>query len=92
MSQPANKSIMRSLGEFCGHVLKGVRTDPAAPGGPVSRVARERVEEELRDTPAGRVLVRRTVIEEILVPSAPPNVADATRDDGRRDGPRDGAR
>lgn len=76
---------MRSLGEFCGHVLRGVRTDPAAPA---ARVARERVEEEMRETPAGRVLVRRTVIEEILVPgplaAEPGDSPDATRDDARR--------
>jgi hypothetical protein len=68
MTGPADKSIMRSLGEFCGHVLKGVRTDPAATATPASRVARERVEEEVRDTPAGRVVLRRTVIEEIVLP------------------------
>lgn len=68
MSGRADKSIMRSLGEFCGHVLRGVRTDPAAPVARSTRVARERVEEEVRDTPAGRVVLRRTVIEEIVLP------------------------
>lgn len=65
MPGPPDKSIMRSLGEFCGHVLKGVRTDPAATA---PRVARAKVEEEIRDTPAGRVVLRRTVIEEIVLP------------------------
>jgi hypothetical protein len=73
MSGPPDKSIMRSLGEFCGHVLKGVKTDPTAPA---PRVARAKVEEEVRDTPAGRVVLRRTVIEEIVLPERPDGPAD----------------
>jgi hypothetical protein len=73
MSGPPDKSIMRSLGEFCGHVLKGVKTDPAAPA---PRVARAKVEEEVRDTPAGRVVLRRTVIEEIVLPEQSGGPAD----------------
>ena len=30
MSSPTDKSIMHSLGAFVGHVVKGIRTDPAA--------------------------------------------------------------
>lgn len=64
---------MRSLGEFFGHVAKGVRTDPAAAAqGPARQVVRQSVEEEQRDTPQGKVTIRRTTIEEIEVnPSKP---------------------
>lgn len=52
---------MHSLGAFFGHVWKGVKTDPTKP--PV--VARTKVEEEVRDTPQGKVVLRRTTIEEV---------------------------
>lgn len=68
-----SKSIMRSLGEFFGHVAKGVKTDPAASAqGSARQVVRQSVEEEQRDTPQGKVTIRRTTIEEIEVdPSKP---------------------
>lgn len=56
------KSIMRSLGEFVGHVAKGIRTDPSAPK--VTEVRRE-VETERR----GDVVLRRTTIEEVEMPA-----------------------
>jgi hypothetical protein len=69
MTHPPDQPLLRSLGEFFGHVVKGIRTDPAA--------ARERtevrrtVEEEKR--PDG-VVLRRTTIEEVELPrgTAPP--------------------
>ena len=61
MTAPPNKSIMRSLGEFFGHVLKGVRTDPT------KRVIRREVEEETRQTDQGPITLRRTTIEEIEI-------------------------
>ena len=54
------KSIMRSLGEFVGHVAKGIRTDPSAPK--TTEVRRE-VETERR----GDVVLRRTTIEEVEI-------------------------
>ena len=59
---PAPKSIARSLGEFFGHIVRGVRTDVTPP---TRTIVRERIEEEERDTPEGKVVLRRTVIEEI---------------------------
>lgn len=60
------KPLMRSLGEFVGHIAKGITTDPAKP--PASRqTVRTRVEEETRETPRGKVVLRRTTIEEIEV-------------------------
>ena len=55
---------MYALGSFFGHVIKGVRTDP-------SKVeVRREVEVETRETPAGPVTLRRTVIEEVQLPPA----------------------
>lgn len=58
MPAPADKTLMRSLGEFFGHVMKGIRTDPRATD---RTVVRSEVEEEDR----GDVVLRRTTIEEI---------------------------
>lgn len=60
-----SKSIMHSLGAFIGHVVRGVKT-PAR--GPVEKKeVRREVETQTRDTPEGRVTLRRTTIEEIEV-------------------------
>lgn len=50
---------MRSLGEFVGHVFKGIRTDPA------KKVVRKEVQEQRRDD---GVILRRTTIEEVEIP------------------------
>jgi len=55
MPSPTTKSLMRSLGEFVGHIARGVRTDPR------KKVIRRDVEEEQR----GDITLRRTTIEEI---------------------------
>ena len=59
MTAKKDKSLMRSLGEFVGHIVKGVKTDPAKPEG--KKEVRREVEEEDR----GDVILRRTTIEEI---------------------------
>ena len=64
MSGKEPKSIMRSLGEFVGHVAKGIRTDPSAPK--TTEVRRE-VETERH----GDVVLRRTTIEEVEMPADP---------------------
>jgi len=56
------KPLFRSLGEFFGHVVKGIRTDPAAPR---RNEVHRSVEEERR--PDG-VILRRTIIEEVELP------------------------
>ena len=63
MNDSPDKPLMRSLGEFFGHVVKGIRTDPAA--GRERNEVRRTVEEEKR--PDG-VVLRRTVIEEVELP------------------------
>ncbi len=74
MNDPEKKPLARSLGEFFGHILKGVKTDPAADRPVARQVVRQSVEEEQRDTPQGKVTIRRTTIEEIEVnPSKPAN-------------------
>ena len=61
MSSQHDKSIMHSLGAFVGHVVKGIRTDPAA-----NRNTTEvRRTEEVEDREG--VVLRRTVIEEVEV-------------------------
>ncbi|MHC4794980.1 MAG: hypothetical protein GWP75_04535 [Planctomycetia bacterium] len=83
MSGQEPKSIMRSLGEFVGHVAKGIRTDPSAPK--VTEVRRE-VETERR----GDVVLRRTTIEEVEMPADRPpkpevDSPDETNSDSRTD-------
>jgi hypothetical protein len=56
MSDDEKKSLMRSLGEFFGHIAQGIKTDPA------KKEVRRTVEEETR--PDG-VILRRTTIEEV---------------------------
>lgn len=72
---------MRSLGEFFGHIAQGVKT-PARPAAdePQRRVIRETVEEEQRDSPQGKVTLRRTIIEEVELP--PRNANDRAAEDG----------
>jgi predicted amidophosphoribosyltransferase len=53
---PTKKPLMRSLGEFVGHIVKGLRTDPA------KKVLRKEVREQKCDD---GVILRRTTIEEV---------------------------
>ena len=77
-----NKSLMRNLGEFFGHIARGIRTDPARDASTKQEVKRT-VQEE-RD---GDVIYRRTTIDEVEVrrdaaSSPPPN--DASASDAQR--------
>jgi len=63
MSGPAPKPLFRCIGEFCGHVWRGVRSDP-------SRREVRRATQEKRE---GDVIYRRTTIDEIeYSPDRPP--------------------
>ena len=59
----ARKGLMRSLGEFVGHIGRAIRTDPARER---TEVRRETQVEE-RDGAEGKVILRRTTIEEMEV-------------------------
>ncbi len=56
------KPLMHSLGEFFGHVWRGITHDPHAP-----HVVHRETQEEQRDTPQGKVVLRRTIIEEVVL-------------------------
>lgn len=60
-----NKTLMRSLGEFVGHIWSAVRADPGA--GVERREVSRRTETETRETGAGTVTLRRTTVEEIEI-------------------------
>ncbi len=71
MAQNREKSTMRSLGEFFGHIMRGVRTDPERALGRRVIPGKTFTEVETRETPAGRVVLRRTIVEEVVLPPAP---------------------
>lgn len=60
MAEKKDKALMRSLGEFFGHIIRGVKTDPSERK---RTVVRRQVEEEDR----GDLVLRRTTIEEIEI-------------------------
>jgi hypothetical protein len=55
MKSQDHKPLMRSLGEFFGHIARAIKHDPN------KKVIKKTVEEEQRDD----VVLRRTTIEEI---------------------------
>jgi hypothetical protein len=59
MAERTKKTLSRSLGEFLGHIVKAIRTDPDRSGR--SRTIRRAEEEEDR----GGVVLRRTTIDEV---------------------------
>lgn len=62
MPAPSDKPLARCLGEFVGHILRGVRTDVSP-----RQVVRHKVEEVRRDTADEEVTLRRTIIEEVRI-------------------------
>ncbi len=61
-----DKPIMRSLGEFFGHVWKAVTHDPTPTE---RREVSRRVEERTVENGEGKVTLRRTIVEEIELPN-----------------------
>jgi len=57
------KSLMRCLGEFVGHVVRGVKSKPSATSASGTSRREVRREEQVEHRPG--VTLRRTVIEEI---------------------------
>lgn len=83
------KGIMRSLGEFFGHIARGIATDPAAAARGERTVVRdETTEEEQRTADGRRVILRRTVVEEVEFEPDGQRAPGAERggDDGARKG------
>ena len=65
MADSDRKPLMRSLGEFVGHIVKGIRTRPDANAESERTVISETMQEEQH----GNVILRRTTIEEVEVRS-----------------------
>lgn len=57
----SNKSVVRCLGEFFGHIIKGVTADPN----------RKVIRREVQERQQGNITLRRTTIEEIEIRSHP---------------------
>ena len=65
MAKDHNKPLMRSLGEFVGHIVQAVKSDSSK--NEVNRTVKEKTE--------GNVTLRRTTIDEIEI-----REEDATRE------------
>ncbi len=59
MTESKDKTLMRSLGEFVGHLYRAVKTDPSRK----RVVLNEKQEQENR----GGITLRRTTVEEIEI-------------------------
>ena len=53
-----NNSLMRNLGAFFGHIAKAIKTDPTE---------RKVIRNETEEATDGKVILRRTTIEEIEI-------------------------
>lgn len=60
---------MRSLGEFFGHIARGVKAPVTKPR---ATVVREQVQEARVETPEGPLTLRRRTIDEVEVPQRTP--------------------
>jgi hypothetical protein len=67
---PKSKSIARSLGEFVGHIVRGVKTDPA-------KANRTEVKREVIEEKKEGMVLRRTTIEEIEISPTQEDAPDA---------------
>jgi len=66
MTNDHDKTIMRSLGEFFGHIWSGVKNDPAKKNTQI-------IEKEVHEEKRGKTTLRETVIREIEVDNDPNN-------------------
>lgn len=71
MDPQDKKSLSRSLGEFFGHIWKGVQ-EPVEGNSGSKQILRQETTEQVRETEQGKVIVRRTVVEELEIPTQPP--------------------
>lgn len=79
-------TLMRNLGEFFGHITRGVRSDPGPPptpetprnppvstaSGAAPQAVRTHTLEQRVDTPEGQMILRRTIIDELHREENPP--------------------
>ena len=61
MAVNSNKPLMRCLGEFVGHIIKSIISNPSKTTREMNRSVQERKE--------GQVTLRRTTIDEIEIQS-----------------------
>jgi hypothetical protein len=66
MNEPKSKPLMRSLGEFVGHIYRAVKADPGK-----RRTVLNRTSQEID---RGNITLRRTTVDEIEI--KPPAKAD----------------
>ncbi len=77
---PRKKSLMHNLGEFFGHIAQGVTSDPNAQkqlqnqvhpvagqpaASPPAAAIRQQTLEQQVETPEGKLILRRTIIDEV---------------------------
>jgi hypothetical protein len=68
-NDPRSKPLMRALGEFVGHIAKGVRTRVPVKGNGKNAgetVVRRETREAIVETEAGPIVLRRTVTDEVV--------------------------
>ncbi len=71
MSSSKDKQpLARSLGQFFGHIWKGVTSDSTGPESQ-KQTLRHDVEEQTSETEQGKMTLRRTTIEEVEIEGAP---------------------
>lgn len=70
MGQKKDKTLSRSIGEFFGHIWKGVQ-QPVDSAPAQTQILREETTRQTRETQQGTVILRRTVVEEVEVPTPP---------------------
>ena len=61
------KPLMRSLGEFFGHIVNAVRSHP---GGAETEAGKKTIRKSVEEKEERGVILRRTTIEEIEVPKS----------------------
>jgi hypothetical protein len=70
------KTIARSLGEFFGHIVRGVKA-PVTPA-TQSQVVSSTVREQSQQTEHGPVTLRRTIIEEVVIENPPAPISSSS--------------
>ena len=71
MAASGKKPLMRSLGEFFGHIKRGFKTPVKGAPDPNRTVVRESIQEKAIETPEGPITLRRTTIDEVELPRRP---------------------